>query len=364
MYAYIFGSLVLDGVEVLGQSQLMGSPALPEWGVPIDQFPGVSLLSWETGYGNAKYWTLRLLLEHFRPGDQLWTTTTSFSGMRARQPAEQTDCRSPGVWCGYQPFCGGSTNQRTVKSVNLTCDVPGSTIGIVKFADFGRPTGACGSFKSNSSCSSAVNTTGYVSKLCIGKSTCVISLPELPAVCGGDETFVVEVACTTQGGKAVPVAPRLPPNPPSPPPPPRVLGPKIPASKGSWCAEADLHGINAQNTFYLRCAARNATMQVPRAHYGDVVGSCATGLSTSNNCSIEGAVTKYVQRQCNGRNGCVLETSWAAQLTTLHTSNMTSCPYLGERFIVEALCSDGSKGQATPCVPWKDFRKQSVARAK
>ena len=47
MYAFIFGSLAVDGVEVLGQSQLMGSPALPKWGVPIDQFPGVSLLSWE-----------------------------------------------------------------------------------------------------------------------------------------------------------------------------------------------------------------------------------------------------------------------------------------------------------------------------
>ena len=28
---------MLDGVEALGQSQLMGSPALPKWGVPIDQ---------------------------------------------------------------------------------------------------------------------------------------------------------------------------------------------------------------------------------------------------------------------------------------------------------------------------------------
>jgi hypothetical protein len=63
--ADIFGELVKDGVEVLGQSQLMGSPALPQWGVPIDQFPGVSLLSWETGYGNAKYWSLMLLLQHF-----------------------------------------------------------------------------------------------------------------------------------------------------------------------------------------------------------------------------------------------------------------------------------------------------------
>ena len=172
----------------------------------------------------------------------------------------------------------------------------------------------------------------------------------------GAQTFVVEVACTTQGGKAVPVAPQLPSTPPPPPSPSRNFGPKIPATTGSWCAEADLHGINAQNTWYLRCSG-NATMHVARAHYGDIVGTCATGLSTSMNCSMQGAITEYVRRQCENRNGCVLETSWAAQLTTLYKRNMTSCPYLGDRFIIEALCSDGSMGQATPCVPWKDFRK-------
>eukprot|EP01047_Picozoa_sp_COSAG01_P065398 COSAG01_NODE_8829_length_2646_cov_1.828818_2_plen_134_part_00 len=87
----------------------MGSPAMPQFGVPIDQFPGVSLLDWETGRGNAKYWVLMLLLEHFAPADTLWQTTTAApGGTGQRQPAQRTQCDADGVWCGYKPFCGGS----------------------------------------------------------------------------------------------------------------------------------------------------------------------------------------------------------------------------------------------------------------
>ena len=72
------------------------------------------------------------------------------------------------------------------------------------------------------------------------------------------------------------------------------------------------------------------------AHYGDIVGTCAGhGLSTSLNCSVEGAATEYTRRQCGGKNGCVIETSWMAAIAAVHKQNMTGCPYLGERFIVE-----------------------------
>ena len=92
----------------------MGSPAMPQFGVPIDQFPGVSLLDWETGRGNAKYWVLMLLLEHFAPADTLWQTTTAApGGTGQRQPAQRTQCDADGVWCGYKPFCGGSQHPTT-----------------------------------------------------------------------------------------------------------------------------------------------------------------------------------------------------------------------------------------------------------
>ena len=57
--------------QVLGQSQLAGSPKIPEWGIPLPQYPSVSLLDWRTGLGNARYWVLKLLIEEFSPGDAL-----------------------------------------------------------------------------------------------------------------------------------------------------------------------------------------------------------------------------------------------------------------------------------------------------
>ena len=71
MQAYVFGKLVLDGVDILGFSQFAGNPPLPHWGIPNQQFPGVSMIDWNTGLGNARYWCLKLLIEHFTPGDPL-----------------------------------------------------------------------------------------------------------------------------------------------------------------------------------------------------------------------------------------------------------------------------------------------------
>ena len=73
-FAYVFASLAPLGVEVLGHSQLAGSPKIPEWGIPLPQYPSVSLLDWRTGLGNARYWVLKLLIEEFAPGDALVST--------------------------------------------------------------------------------------------------------------------------------------------------------------------------------------------------------------------------------------------------------------------------------------------------
>jgi len=52
MYAYIFGELTRMGVDVAGESQLVGYPT---------QFPSVSMVDWNTGKPNARLWVLRLL---------------------------------------------------------------------------------------------------------------------------------------------------------------------------------------------------------------------------------------------------------------------------------------------------------------
>ena len=65
MYAYLFGGLARQGIDVLGASQLLGYPT---------QFPSVSLLDWNTGKPNPRYWVLMMLHDNFKPGDLLVDT--------------------------------------------------------------------------------------------------------------------------------------------------------------------------------------------------------------------------------------------------------------------------------------------------
>ena len=66
MYAYIFGELSRLGIDVAGESQLVGYPT---------QFPSVSMVDWETGKPNARFWVLRLLKDNFGPGDKIVETS-------------------------------------------------------------------------------------------------------------------------------------------------------------------------------------------------------------------------------------------------------------------------------------------------
>ena len=65
-YAYLFGELSRIGIDVVGESQLVGYPT---------QFPSVSMVDWTDGKPNARYWTLKLLKDNFGPGDKLVETT-------------------------------------------------------------------------------------------------------------------------------------------------------------------------------------------------------------------------------------------------------------------------------------------------
>jgi hypothetical protein len=65
LYAYLFGRLAGMGIDVIGESQLVGYPT---------QFPSVSMLDWNTGAPNARFRVLELLKSNFRPGDRLVET--------------------------------------------------------------------------------------------------------------------------------------------------------------------------------------------------------------------------------------------------------------------------------------------------
>ncbi len=68
LYAYLYAELAKQGIDVIGESQLVGYPS---------QFPSVSMIDWNNSKPNARYWVLRLLKDNFHPGDQLVTTTAT-----------------------------------------------------------------------------------------------------------------------------------------------------------------------------------------------------------------------------------------------------------------------------------------------
>lgn len=67
VYTYLFIELNKLGIDIIGESQLIGYPG---------QFPDVSMMNWENGKPNARYWVLKMLIDNFGPGDSLVETIT------------------------------------------------------------------------------------------------------------------------------------------------------------------------------------------------------------------------------------------------------------------------------------------------
>ena len=66
-YAYVFGNLAAMGIDVAGESQLVGYPT---------QFPSVSMVDWNTGLPNARFRIVELLKNNFGPGQKIVTATS------------------------------------------------------------------------------------------------------------------------------------------------------------------------------------------------------------------------------------------------------------------------------------------------
>ena len=64
-YAYVYAKLAAMGIDIVGESQLVGYPT---------QFPSVSMVDWETGAPNARFRVLELLKNNLAVGDKLVAT--------------------------------------------------------------------------------------------------------------------------------------------------------------------------------------------------------------------------------------------------------------------------------------------------
>jgi hypothetical protein len=68
LYAYLFVNLSKQGIDIIGESQLVGYPS---------QFPSVSMMDWNNGKPNGRYWVLKLIKDNFHSGDKLVKTEFS-----------------------------------------------------------------------------------------------------------------------------------------------------------------------------------------------------------------------------------------------------------------------------------------------
>ncbi|PYY04740.1 MAG: glycosyl hydrolase family 39 [Acidobacteria bacterium] len=148
MYAYIFGELTKIGIDVAGESQLVGFPT---------QFPSVSMVDWNDGKPNARYWVLKLLHDNFGPGDKL-VEIEPFHAFASNHPYVYSlafvtragkrrvlvvnkrdrlfDISMPGASGGRVDYVDQSTNFQPPASRNLTADtfqLNGYAVAVVTF---------------------------------------------------------------------------------------------------------------------------------------------------------------------------------------------------------------------------------------
>lgn len=65
VYAYFFIQLTQAGIDVIGESQLVGFPS---------QFPDVTMINYNTSKPNARFWVLKMIKDNIRPGSKLMPT--------------------------------------------------------------------------------------------------------------------------------------------------------------------------------------------------------------------------------------------------------------------------------------------------
>jgi len=118
VYAYLWSRLAELGIDVVGESQLVGYPT---------QFPSVTMLDWTTGRPNARYWTLKLLKDSFAPGDTLVRTSVDSGSIHARGFVTRSGSRKLLL-----------VNKR---DRDLTVAVPGLARASVAFVDGSTPDG-------------------------------------------------------------------------------------------------------------------------------------------------------------------------------------------------------------------------------
>jgi hypothetical protein len=84
MYAYLVGHMTVMGYDILGESQLAGSPPIPEWDIPDAQFPEVTLVCWQIFSDRMNFRTSSGELDDWRWHGSLLGAQAAHRRVRAR----------------------------------------------------------------------------------------------------------------------------------------------------------------------------------------------------------------------------------------------------------------------------------------
>jgi hypothetical protein len=149
VYAYVYEELTKLGIDVVGESQLVGYPT---------QFPSVTMVDWNTGKPNARFQVLKLLRDNMGPGDRIIDTG----------PHVMTYVDSPIVETAYV-----RNGMRKVLLINrragsASVDLPGAADGAVQIVD---QASAGGPIRREKLGSSTITLGGF--------SVAIIDLPEI-----------------------------------------------------------------------------------------------------------------------------------------------------------------------------------------
>jgi hypothetical protein len=127
MWAYVFGHLAVEGINVVDAAELIDYPG---------QVASTTLVKWDTGEPNARYWVAKLMRDNFRPGDTV---------VQPLPPAQELDGPNPGIQVYAQAFITprGERKLLLVNKRNWPVDVlvPGASGGRIETAsESGPPT--------------------------------------------------------------------------------------------------------------------------------------------------------------------------------------------------------------------------------
>jgi Glycosyl hydrolases family 39 len=139
IYAWLYGNLTSLGIDVAGESQLVGYPT---------QYPSVSMVDWNSGAPNARFRVLELLHKHFGPGDKLVETSVkspyvyaqafrTAAGKRELLLVNKRDrvisvpLAEPGSWEYVDQTTAGGPPARA--AVQSSVELNGLAVGVVTF---------------------------------------------------------------------------------------------------------------------------------------------------------------------------------------------------------------------------------------